>query len=59
MMMGLFVDAWTNLPLEAVFVWLVVSYTSVIVYETVKVYRASGRSLKQALWGAPSPPVPR
>ena len=59
MMMGLFVDGWTNLPLEAVFVWLVVSYTSVIVYETVKVYRASGRSLKQALWGAQLPPVPR
>lgn len=53
MMMGLFVDGWTNLPLEAVFAWLVVAYTSVIVYETVKVYRASGRSLKEALWGAP------
>jgi hypothetical protein len=53
MMLDLFVDGWTNLPLEAVFVWLVVSYTSVIVYETVKVYRASGRSLKHALWGAP------
>jgi hypothetical protein len=30
-----------------------VSYTSVIVYETVKVYRTSGRSLRHALWGAP------
>ena len=53
MMMGLFVDGWTNLPFEAVFVWLVVSYTSVIVYETVKVYRASGRPLREALWGKP------
>ena len=53
MMMGLFIDGWTNLPVEAVFVWLVVTYTSVIVYETVKVYRASGRSLEEAFWGPP------
>ena len=52
MMMGLFIDGWTNLPVEAVFVWLVAAYTSVIVYETVKVHRASGRSLKESLWGA-------
>lgn len=53
MMMGLFIDGWTDLPLEAVFVWLVAAYTSVIVYETVKVHRASGRSLRESLWGAP------
>lgn len=34
-MMGLFVTAWNHLPLEAVFVWLAVSYTTVIVYEVV------------------------
>lgn len=51
MMMGVFVDGWTDLPLEAVVVWLAVTYTSVIVYEAVKVHRASGRSLKEALVG--------
>jgi hypothetical protein len=52
-MMGVFVDAWTNLPLEAVLVWLAVTYTTVIVYEAVKIYYASGRSFKDALLGKP------
>jgi len=50
-MMGLFVDGWTGLPFEAVFVWLAVTYTSVIVYETVKVHQASGKTLKRSLLG--------
>jgi hypothetical protein len=51
MMIGIFIDGWTDLPLEAVFVWLAVTYTSVIVYETIKVYQASGKALKDALIG--------
>jgi len=51
MMMGIFIGAWTDLPFEAVFVWLAVTYTSVIVYEAVKVYRASGKPIKEALFG--------
>lgn len=51
MMMGIFIDGWTDLPLEAVFVWLAVTYTSVIVYEAIKVYQASGKALKDALIG--------
>ncbi len=50
-MMGVFVDAWTNLPLEAVLVWLAVTYTSVIIYEAIKIYHATGRSLRNALFG--------
>lgn len=34
-MMGIFLTAWSHLPLEAVFVWLAVTYTTVIVYEVV------------------------
>jgi hypothetical protein len=51
MMMGLFIDAWTDLPFEAVFVWLAVTYTAVIVYEVVKVYRASGKTARDAFLG--------
>jgi hypothetical protein len=48
MMTGIFLDAWTGLPLEAVVVWLAVTYTTVIVFEVVKVYRASGKKMKDA-----------
>ncbi|RMH18089.1 MAG: hypothetical protein D6696_13785 [Acidobacteria bacterium] len=51
MMMGIFIGAWSNLPLEAVCVWLAVSYATVIVFEIVKLWRASGRSLRRALFG--------
>jgi hypothetical protein len=50
-MTGIFVDAWSNLPLEAVLVWLAVTYTSVILYEAIKIIHASGRSLKDVLFG--------
>lgn len=50
-MMGLRITAWAGLPVEAVVVWMVVTYTTVIVYEIVKRWKASGRSLGHALLG--------
>lgn len=50
-MMGIFIKGWTDLPIEATFVWLAVSYSSVIIFEAVKIYLACGRSLKDALFG--------
>jgi len=35
-MMGLFIGAWAGLPIEAVSVWISVTYGTVIVYEIVK-----------------------
>jgi hypothetical protein len=40
-MIGLFVGAWAGLPIEAVAVWLSVTYTTTIVYEVLKVRYAS------------------
>lgn len=53
-MMGLFIDAWTNLPLEAALLWMAVSYTTVIVYESIKVLvmRQANLRLRDALLGA-------
>lgn len=53
MMTGIFLDAWTELPLEAVVVWLAVTYTTVIIFEVVKVYHASGKKVKDAFLGRP------
>ena len=44
-MMGVFVGAWSELPLEAVLVWLAVTFTTVILFEAVKIWTASHRSL--------------
>jgi len=41
-MLGVVVRAWHDLPLEAVLVWLAASFTTVIIYESVKVWQASG-----------------
>jgi hypothetical protein len=48
-MMGLFIGAWHNLPIEAVILWFAVSYTTIIVFETIKIWVASGKALKHLL----------
>jgi len=50
-MMGIFVTAWDLLPIEALCVWVAVSFQTVIVYEVVKRWQASGRGLRHALFG--------
>jgi hypothetical protein len=42
-MMGVFIGAWSGLPVEAVLVWLAVTYGTVILFEAVKIWQASGR----------------
>jgi hypothetical protein len=59
MMTGLFVDGWSGLPLEAVVVWLAVTYTTVIVFEVVKVWTASGKKARDAFLGRPAEPSPQ
>ncbi len=43
-MIGLFVGAWSDLPIEEVCVWIAVTYATVIVFEVVKVWQASVRA---------------
>jgi hypothetical protein len=40
-MTGLFIGAWAGLPIEAVAVWISVTYTTTIVYEILKIRQAS------------------
>jgi hypothetical protein len=51
-MMGLFIGAWSRLPIEEVCVWVAVTYATVIVFEVMKVWLASERSAHDALLGA-------
>jgi hypothetical protein len=50
-MVGLRVEAWGGLPIEAVCVWLAVTYSTVIVYEILKLWRASGKPARAAFLG--------
>ncbi len=50
-MLGIRITAWSRLPVEEVFVWLAVTYATVIVYEILKRWKASGRTLRHALMG--------
>jgi hypothetical protein len=52
-MLGVFVGAWAGLPLEAVLVWIAVTYTTTIVFEVVKLWQASGKKARHALFGGP------
>ena len=46
-MLGVFIGAWSDLPIEAVLVWLAVTYGTVILFESVKIWQASGRRAQQ------------
>ncbi len=50
-MMGLFIGAWAGLPVEAVSVWIAVTWGTVIVYEIVKLWQVSGKNAGEAFWG--------
>lgn len=42
-MVGVFIGAWSDLPIEAVLVWLAVTYGTVILFEAVKIWQAFGQ----------------
>ena len=49
--MGLFIGAWSGLPIEAVCVWMAVSYSTTIIFEIIKLWLASGKTAKAAFLG--------
>jgi lycopene cyclase domain-containing protein len=50
-MIGIRVTAWSRLPIEEVFLWIAVTYATVIVYENVRRWQSSGKTMRQALFG--------
>jgi hypothetical protein len=50
-MVGVFVGAWSDLPIEEVLVWIAVTYGTVIIFEAVKIWLASERSAREAFLG--------
>jgi hypothetical protein len=56
-MMGLRIGAWAGLPIEAVCVWIAVTYTTVVVFEIVKLWQASEKPAKDAFLGLLNSPT--
>ncbi len=52
-MIGLRITAWDGLPIEEVVLWIAVTYATIIVYETVKQWQASGKPAMHAFLGKP------
>ena len=50
-LIGLHIGAWSGLPIEAVCVWLAVSFTTVISYEVIKIWKALGTRALEAFFG--------
>jgi lycopene cyclase domain-containing protein len=50
-MIGIRIVAWSRLPIEEVFVWVAVTYATVIVYENVRRWQSTDKALLQALFG--------
>lgn len=57
-MVGIYIRAWGDLPIEAVFLWIAVTYATVILYEVVLCWQTSGKSARHAFFGAPAPERP-
>lgn len=55
-MMGLHINAWASLPVEAVLLWIAVAYTTTTVFETIKVLMHMKRPLPDALFGTGAEP---
>jgi hypothetical protein len=51
-MMGLHIKAWSDLPIEAVVLWLVVAGTTILVFETIKVYLHMRQPPREAFFGS-------
>jgi lycopene cyclase domain-containing protein len=53
-MIGIHITAWSNLPIEEIFVWISVTFATVIVYEILRRWKSSGKRARHAFFGNPS-----
>src|SRR5438094_4598835 len=50
-LMGLRIGAWSGRPIEAVCVWFAASFTAIITYEVLKIWKALGTRALEAFFG--------
>lgn len=54
-MLGIRLDAWSNLPLEAVVMWFAAGWGIVIVFEVLRIHFAMQRPISRSLFGEKTP----
>ena len=50
-MLGIYITAWSQLPIEEICVWIAVTYSTAIVYEVVRRWQSSGKRMRHAFLG--------
>jgi hypothetical protein len=50
-MIGIFVEPWSRLPVEACTLWIAAGWSEIFSYEVVRIYLHSGKSLRAVLFG--------
>ena len=50
-MIGRLIYAWSGLPIEAALLWMSVTFTTTIIYTTIKIWIMSGKPFKKFFWG--------
>jgi hypothetical protein len=50
-LIGLHIGVWFDLPIEAACLWMAVSFSTVITYEVIKIWKALGTSALEAFFG--------
>jgi hypothetical protein len=50
-MIGIYITAWSRLPIEEVCVWCAVTYATAIVYDVIRRWQSSGKSMPHAFLG--------
>lgn len=50
-MIGIFIEPWSGLPVEACLLWIAAGWAEIFIYETFKIYVHSGKSLRAVLFG--------
>jgi hypothetical protein len=53
-MTGIYITAWSRLPIEAVCLWCAVTFATTLVYEVIRRWQSSGKPAPHAFLGHPS-----
>ena len=54
-MLGIYITAWSRLPLEEVCIWCAVTYATTILYEVIRRWQSSGKRAAHAFLGVRKP----
>jgi hypothetical protein len=52
-MLGIYITAWSRLPIEEVCIWCFVTYATTILYEVIRRWKSSGKRAAHAFLGRP------